>query len=192
MLIYYTKDENPKVFIVNYKVCFSSFEHLVRQNILLNGFNKKQLLKNASLYIIVRDPIKRFLSFYKDKIIDKIFNKLTFKQNCHQQLLKYYSKEYIMNKKFTIDNMINVLENGYNEAHLIPQSNIYKEALLINKNINILKIEDINFNKKICDIIKIDNFLNINKSKSIEIELNELQIIKLKKIYEEDYKNFNY
>ena len=192
MLIYYTKDENPKVFILNYKVGFSSFKHLVNKNILLNGKNKNQLLKNSSLYIIVRNPIKRFLSFYKDKIIDKIFNKETFKQNCHQQLLKYYSKEYIMNKKFTIDNMIDALENGYNEAHLIPQSNIYKEALLINKNINILKMDDINFNKKICDIIKIDNFLNINKSKSIEIELNELQIIRLKKIYEEDYKNFNY
>ena len=150
---------------------------------------------NIPLYLIVRNPIDRYISFYKDKIINQIHNLGHFNQDCHKAFLKFYDEEFIRSKEFNIDCVLYALENGYDDAHLNNQTNLYNYFYnrKTKKNIFFIKLDDIDFNDKILKLLKIDHLPKYNNTDSIgKIELRKDQIKRIKKIYKDDFKNFNY
>lgn len=194
MILYISKDKSV-VFLINFKACYSTFETLKKNNVIYtNNDINDDIFKNIPIYLITRDPIKRFVSFYKDKIINQLKNLKRFDQYCHKEFLKFYSEEFIKSDKFNIDSVLNALEKGnYNDAHLRHQNNNYHEIKKINKNIKIIKMEDEHFEDKICKLLNINELPKCNTTSHIQnIELSNEQINRLKKIYQDDYKEFNY
>jgi len=190
----YITNDNDVAFLINYKVCYSTFEYLKSQNILyLNNDIYDKIFNNIPIYFIVRNPINRFISFYKDKIINEIKIKKNFNQECNIKLLKFYEKDFIISDAFNIDHILVAIEKGYIDDHIKPQIELFNDVYQINKNINIIKIESFDFNSKMCNLIKIDEFPRYNNTDSISnIELNEEQIAKIQKIYIKDFIKFNY
>ena len=185
------------VFIINYKCLFSTFNKLVDNKNILKKKNIKsiQILSKKQFYIIVKNPIKRLISFYKDKILNqvKILNKFT--QNCIQELLKYYNKEFIISTKFNFSILVDAIKKGYRNKHFDPQFILYDEIkdFDININIQIMKVEDENFNTNL------ENILNTTLSKSnntdyiiFNEEIKQDDINYLKEFYKRDYELFNY
>ncbi len=67
----YKSTKNNNVFIINYKCCYSTFSALSNYK-LVSKVNIKELLANIddyNIHIVVREPISRLISFYKDKFI---------------------------------------------------------------------------------------------------------------------------
>ena len=162
-MIYITKDYR-NIFFINLKCCFSSFErNLLEEDKILklnikwsnNTLDNEMLSKipeDVKLYIIIRNPISRFCSFYKDKFV-ACFNcePKNNKQNCHICMYKYFSEEYILKKGLSISDIISAIKLGYNEGHISRQSDILK-CNIWNKDINIIRMEDPEFNN-ICKSI---------------------------------------
>ena len=186
--------DNSKAFLINYKVCYSSFEYLKSENILyINNNIYDKIFNNIPIYFLVRNPINRLISFYKDKIINEIKIKKKFDQDCHKELLKFYEKDFIISDEFNINHLINAIKKGYIDNHTKDQINLFNEVYEIHKNIIIIKMEDPDFNNKICNLINIDNLPKMNSTDSIlNINLNKKQIKKIKKIYIKDFIKFNY
>jgi hypothetical protein len=199
-MIFYLSENN--IFIINLKVCFTTFSKLQQNNIVkriyLEDLNNL-FLKKYNIYFIMRDPINRILSFYKDKIIN--INKLQKqkshnKQDCIKLLEKYYSGNI---SNMNISDIINAIKNGYDDPHIMLQTNEYDKLInILNKNnfekkIILLKIEDVNFNNKLCNLLNISNIECENNTFDIKMDscLLENDIIFLKKYYENDYFIYN-
>jgi hypothetical protein len=151
--------------------------------------------ENIPLYLIVRNPIDRFISFYKYKIMNQIHKLGYFNQNCQKAFLKFYDENFIRSKEFNIDCVLYALENGYDDPHINNQSSLYNYFYnkKTNKNIFFIKLDDIDFNDKILKLLKIDYLPKCNNTDSIEkIELTKDQIKRIIKIYKDDFKIFNY
>ena len=188
----YILQDNSAGFIINFKVCYTTFEMLIDKNIVYRSNN---IDENILLYLIVRNPIDRFISFYKDKIMNQIHKLGHFNQDCHKAFLKFYDEEFIRSKEFNIDCVLYALENGYHDAHLNNQSSLYNYFYnkKTNKNIFFIKLDDIDFNDKILKLLKIDHLPKCNNTDSIgKIELSKDQIKRIIKIYKDDFIIFNY
>ena len=191
--MYITKD-NTSAFLINYKVCYSTFEHLKSQDILYTNDNiHDKIFQDIPIYYIVRNPINRIVSFYKDKIINEIKKNGLFNQDCTTDLLKFYKKDFIMSDEFNINHLLIAIENGYRDSHVNPQIELYKIVSRVHQNINIIKMEDSDFDNKICNLLKIDILPKCNNTNSISnIKLNINQIKRIKKIYYYDFILFKY
>jgi len=210
MSLYLSKKTN-KVFIVNYKCCYSTFENLKFINklneiyvdysncsLFYKGIDKDIILdcNEYDFYLVMRDPIKRVISFYKDKVVRLVRHFENFSQECNQLLLNFYNKNYLI-KSFTISDLVGVMKMGYYDAHIQNQSILYHDHKnIIKKNINIIKMEEDNFNKKLSELIYGDSNSYIPKSNNTEgvlmdSVLSEDDIFFLKKYYDDDYKLYN-
>jgi hypothetical protein len=188
---------NKIIFIINYKCLFSTFN-----NDKLTFIKKERKIENIDLlpiknfYIIVKNPIKRLISFYKDKILNQVktLNKLS--QNCIQQLLNFYDEKFIKSKKFNFSCLVDAIKKGYRNDHFNPQHILYDDVKKFDTNINIeiMKVEDNKFNNNLKNILNIPMNKLINNTNHIifEEELKEDDIIFLKKFYKRDYELFNY
>ena len=185
------------IIIINLKVCYSTFEELKRLGYVSIYTIDKETINNCNIYIIVRDPIKKIISFYKDKILLQIKEYKLFNQYCTQELLLFHEKEDIISDNFTISTFIDCMKKGYFDNHIMKQCLHYNKIKEIySNNINIIKLEDPNFNNILSNILNID--INImknthnNKTDDIKLILSNDEILFLKEYYDEDYKLFQY
>mgnify|MGYP000317120053 CR=1 FL=1 len=103
----YKSTKNNNVFIINYKCCFSTFSVLVNYKIV-SEINIKELLTNINNYnihIVVREPISRVISFYKDKFVQAP------QSNSNYDPIEY--KKHL-NKYFADYANIDLIENDFN------------------------------------------------------------------------------
>lgn len=178
-MIYITPDYK-NIFFINLKVCFSSFEVLYKKNKLLKlniGYNDKlidesmfdKIDPSVKLYIIMRCPYSRICSFYKNKFVDD-FKKVPVNDGGSQkEMYKYFCEKKIRNGEFTITDMINMIKLGYRNDHIKLQSDIVN-SYSFNKNINIIKLEDPEFNTILKSILGYD-MPHVNSSGGGKIDM---------------------
>lgn len=161
-MLYITNDYK-NIFFINLKCCYSSFENILVKkgriiklnkeydNSILNQDILEKIPDDVKLYLIVRSPYSRFCSFFQDKFINCI--DIDNEQECHEIMYNYYDKEIIRSSEFTIKHLIDAMKRGYNEDHIIPQSNILKYNIF-KKDITVLRLEDPHFYKECIPILK--------------------------------------
>lgn len=203
-----TKDKE-NVFVVSLKAGFSSFCKLVKLGkIFWLDRNNIKYYANKNIYLIVRNPYNRFLSFYNEKFIVPYNNthiqvENNIKNNeqlCQKLIYKYHNKEDIFNMNFKLSDLIECIKKGYKdyekdnivESHFAKQINTLKYIKTNNK-INIIKFEDDDFNEKIKNIIGI-SFPHENNNKSNKIKHNLTKESKdfIYDYYKEDFETFCY
>jgi len=179
-MLYITPDYK-NVFFINFKVCFSSFQALYKENKILKltmGFDDKiinesmldKIDPNVKLYIIMRCPYSRICSFYKNKFVDA-FKKdpVHDKEYCQRLMYRYFGEEKVRKGEFTITDMVNMIKSGYRDEHIKLQSSIIGNYSF-NKNINIIKLEDPEFNTILKSILGY-NMPHINSSGGGKIDM---------------------
>lgn len=193
-MIYITKDYK-NIFFVNLKCCFSTFENMVINKNLYRLNEKYSKIKNdVKLYIIIRNPYNRFISFYNDKFkccFDGTYKDYD-KQTCQKNIFKYYPESKIRNLNFEINDLINCIKKGYWDPHLDFQNSITKYNNFGKKLIH-LKIENENFNDNLQNIIgcKIPKSNSTSHLKKTNI-LTDSDKSYIYNLYYEDFKQFSY
>jgi hypothetical protein len=164
-MLYITPDYK-NIFFINLKVCYSSFGVLYKENKVLKlniGWNDNRIDESmldkidpsVKLYIIMRCPYSRICSFYKNKFVDT-FKKVPVNDGeCQKEMYKYFCEKKIRNGEFTITDMINMIKLGYRNPHIKLQSDILSNYSF-KKNINIIKLEDPEFNNILKSILGYD------------------------------------
>ena len=199
----YSSKDGTKIFLINLKCYYSSFEHLASQNKVLK-MKREQLnsLKgNPTFYMIVKNPYKRLLSFYKDKFIRNVhqFNSNTICndltkciQICQKNMLNYASKDKIKNKQFSENDFINALKKGYDDSHLTPQSIVYKDTQQYTKNIHLIYIDDPEQRKFLEQLIgyTFPHLNKINGSNNYTITPKVIEYVNKK--YDEDFNHLHF
>lgn len=136
--------------------------------------SKSREYKDYIKFAVYRDPVKRFLSLYKNKILgqDKEFEekykKNNIKSNELKTFIRFAKKE--LNNKMVCD------------PHLLPQHLLYKTSDVD----YIVPIDKLNIfikNKLGCNID-----LKLNPTDYINFKADERELREIKEIYSEDYK----
>lgn len=201
-MIYVTKDYQH-VFFINLKCGYSTFEKLYKtgkilklnkeyqNNVFYSEIFDKINIDSVTIWTIMRNPLSRLCSFYKDKFYNCFLeHNLQYRnQKCQIEMYKIYNKQKIENREFTISEFVDSINRGYIDDHIIPQSKLFSFNLF-KKDINILQMEDIDFNKKCRDIIGIELLPKENVTNSSNIVLMESDKDILIKIYKEDIESF--
>lgn len=197
---------NNNIFIINYKCGFSTFEHLKYHEKIIQDINLNDCINNLdqyNFYIIVRNPIKRFISYYKDKFIQAPRENKNFDEYSYGLYLNKYFQNYNFNnydfttKKFNINILCEMIKNGFDsEDHLVLQSQgEYNQIIEKDHKINIIKMEDKNFNSILCDLFNYnENIIDVNNTKNVLFEeiINDENLLYLKKLFNEDFDKFDY
>lgn len=113
--------KNGYIFLINLKCGYSTFENLRDLGIVKYTYNY-----NYPAFIITRDPYTRLVSFYKDKLIKNMTPDLT--QLCQKELLKYFTKDELINKKISFERFIKSLAKGYMDDHVKPQYEVLQRT----------------------------------------------------------------
>ena len=195
--MYYISKYKKNIIIINLKVCYSTFQAL-KSNGYIDSFNiDPEKINNYNVYILVRDPIKKLLSFYKDKILTQVKHKKIFNKFCTKGLLSFNDEKFIISDNYTFSSFLDCLKKGYNDEHIIKQCTYYNYIKTIYfKEINIIKLENLDINNILSNIlnINIDIIKNThhNKTENIIINLSDDEKLFIKDYYKEDYKIFSY
>jgi len=123
--MYYISKCKKNIIIINLKVCYSTFETLRKNGYIENYTIDPKTINNYNLYIIVRDPIKKILSFYKDKILKQVKYLKVFNQHCTQKLLSFNDEKFIISDNYTISSFLDCMKKGYNDEHIMKQCEYY-------------------------------------------------------------------
>ena len=166
--VYFIEDDVPRYQKNLYLEKKSQFKNKINLIKIFPNAQKFQKVEVGLKCCIIRDPIKRFISAYKNRILfhkDEKFNNLS------------------------VDEVLEKLENGlFENTHFLPQS------FFLGNNLDyfniVADVENINLFEK-----KINNFFNKQikfpkiqqGGKEFKIKLNLDQIIKIKNIYAEDF-----
>ena len=133
------------------------------QNIIHNPHHVRYFItqKNYKLITIVRDPYRRLVSGYVDKILGNNYNYLQFCKN----IMQFYRRDFNDKRRVTFEEFVNyvVAHKNYHamDEHFKPQSYCYH--LNMPKN-TIMKLEDIKPIKEFFDEQGFtQNFINYNK-----------------------------
>ena len=133
--------------------------------------------RNYIKFAVLRDPMERFLSFYRNKILAQDH---WFKEKCQEKNIQIDSlKSFVDFAKKEIDNKMTC------DLHLLPQSLYYKKSDVD----YIVPIEKLSIFIK--NKLKFDDDLKINSSNHIPISIgidDAKELEKIKKLYEKDYK----
>jgi hypothetical protein len=97
MVLFCTPDEKI-IFIINLKCGYSTFMNLKSMNIVKDICYLPFIFKKAKVFMIVRDPVERFISFYKNKFLQKH----RFGEESQLNMINHYSKSFILSNQFTI------------------------------------------------------------------------------------------
>lgn len=210
-MLYLTTDYE-KLLFVNLKCCFSTCQDLVQKGMLIKlnvGYDNKRVKDDViktlwklkrkrynqlPAYIIVRNPEKRLISFYRDKFVkNKIMDGKVLWQVCQKNMLKYIPEQRILDDRFTFHQFINTLKQGYSDGHINSQINILKQHRLLNSLIH-LRMEEPNFNLQLAQLLNISPESipknNHTGGKQIEISLEDKIFIRQK--YQKDFLKFGY
>jgi len=195
--MYYISNCKKNIIIINFKVCYSTFEIFKLNGYIENYSIDPKTINNYNVYIIVRDPIKKILSFYKDKILNQVKYLKVFNQYCTQELLLFNDKDFIISDNYNFSSFLNCMKKGYNDEHISKQCIHYNYIKnFYNKNINIIKLEDLNFNNILSNILNINIDIikeaHANKTENITINLSYDDELFIKDYYKDDYKIFSY
>ncbi|MCH2181102.1 MAG: sulfotransferase family protein [Mariniblastus sp.] len=136
-------------------------------------------------FTLVRDPVRRFLSFYSDKILS---------QSLTGNLTIATPGQYGYRTNMSLDDAIEVAVGGQFEAdmHVIPCSQVIDQAGVTLRHIG--RVED--FASSIDQIeqetgVRLPR-LHLNPAKRIPLLINEAQFKKLSHYYAEDQERFGY
>jgi len=201
-MIYVTKDY-ANVFFINLKCGYSTFQKLYtdghiyklnieyNDNILDNAVLEKINKNEVKLWLIMRCPYKRICSFYTDKFINCFQPNNTIYRNqlCQRNIYKFVDKEKIEKLEFTVSEFIETIKNGYVDSHIDPQCNILKHNVF-NKDVNVIKFEDSNFND-ICERIIGTVLPKENVTNSSASILNESEKEYIFNKYTKDFELYN-
>ena len=192
------------------------------QNIIHNPYHVRYFIthKKYKIITIVRDPYRRLVSGYIDKILGNNYNYLQFCKN----IMRFYKRDFNDPKKVTFTEFVNyvVAHKNFNvmDEHFKPQSYCFHPNMPNNK---IMKLEDIKPIKQFFSEQEfLQNFINYNKDVinhyKVQVEhheivydkdatyfnqfekvipkykyfLNEDLKDKIYKFYEDDFRNFQY
>jgi hypothetical protein len=201
----YISKNHTTLFYINYKCCYSTFYELAQKGHVISLDNNGTCLNLAlskivspritSVYIIVRSPYLRLISFYNDKFLKCFVKNKCVNQGCQNNMYKYFSKEKIESMNFTFSDLITAMKKGYSDPHIYKQSNILKQKIS-GKQINILKMDDPDFNTKLSKMLNTE----IPKSNSTETVENKITINDITSadkeyiynLYKNDFITFNY
>ena len=200
----YLNNEGDKVFIINLKCCFSTFETMTKENKtrkitkkymndridtnVVSGWKKVLMLDP---YIIVRNPYKKLYSFYYDKFVVNINNPPYDNQLSQITMQNYVPIEKLKEHKFTFDDFLETIKKGYKDDHIIPQSILYK-YYKFKKPVTILKVED-NFDERLSELLNLKRSdISHSNSHTYELELTENQKRFIYETYKDDFINFGY
>jgi hypothetical protein len=215
-MLYVTKNHNT-LFYINYKCCYSTFYELAQRGILINLDNNGICLnlelcktifpKITSMYIIVRSPYSRLLSFYNDKFLKCFVKNKSINQMCQNNMYKYFSKDKLENINFKFSDLIEAMKKGYSDAHIHNQTNILKQKIILkqknvsrqriqDKQINVLKMEDPDFNNKLSKLLNTE-IPKTNSTESVEnkITINDISAADkdyIYNLYKTDFITFKY
>tara|TARA_B100001063_G_scaffold138607_2_gene129501 strand:+ start:7848 stop:8486 length:639 start_codon:yes stop_codon:yes gene_type:complete len=208
----FISNDNKNIFIVNFKCGFSSFCKLVElKKIRWLDINTINNYPSSNIYLIVRNPYNRFLSFYNEKFVSAYNNTHIQKENrvklgknneqlCQKLLYKYHNKDDLFNMRFSITDLINCIKKGYKDyepphhttSHMIKQSECVKNIKNINK-LKIIKLEDTDYSIKLGKILGFKfPHENNNKSSNLMHLLDNKDKQFIYEYYKEDFEMFNY
>jgi len=207
-MIYLTLD-GCNIFFINLKCAFSTFNNLyekkkiyklnidwLNNQIDQNIYNKINHSK-LKLYIIVRNPYNRLISFYNDKFINcfKARNSVASNQKCILEMYTYVNRGKVENKQFTFSEFIDTLKKGYNDGHIHPQKDIYRFNIF-GVDFNVLKLDEPDFKDKIKRILgfvpeKLNTTDNLENRITID-KLTQADKDYIYKKYRDDFVMFNY
>ena len=167
--------------------CPELIHKISRQYIIDHKVIKKNLIEFA----IIRDPIDRFKSFYKDKILGSGWS---------PKIKKEFIETYNLSTNNNIDEDIEklcMIPDSRSEIHFRSQYYIINQSKLT-KNPKIFNIDNFDFVKNFLYSIITDkhnkvlkNLYNFQKSKNIQLNLSNKSISFLKSRYIEDYEMIN-
>lgn len=170
----------------SYKVAFSSLNHLVWDKKLV-FFDKKDLEKidfnDFKSLALIRNPIRRIESIYKDKIV--INANPDHIQECQKEIINIFSRDVFFNKQITFEDFICNLHKFINsDAHFYPQNYFIPDS--IDK---YLSIENIG------DTSSLENIIGCKlpvKNKTPKIKLKWTKEMKniIYSLYDIDFKRF--
>ncbi len=118
-MVVYIKGNN--VFYVNLKCGYTTFERMRRADVVHYYYAST---RGKTTYFITRDPYKRLESFYREKMIKNLTPR--FNQFCQRKLLKFFSRERLINKQVSFKEFIKAVAQGYSDEHIAPQTSTIK------------------------------------------------------------------
>ena len=147
--------------------------------ILKTPFNPNEK-KNLIEFAIVRDPIERFKSFYKDKILGN-----GWPNNTRKKFMEAYNLLPEEDVNDFIDKIVNIPDK-FSEIHFRSQYYIINQSRISNE-IKLFNFKDFNKIKSFLEIIvlnkfkkKLINLGHFQKSQSCLLNISENSLIKLK------------
>ena len=222
---FYHRDK--KIFVsTNFKVMYSSLSYFSKKdkdfNFIRIDFRSNFQIPYLEHYLLVRNPYKRVISFYKDKLL-----RFPYRDKTPYLQWRYVEKlifpyldidEQLDSEKKIIEKLShtsltyfihNILPYIYHlDTHLTPQSWIvfprqykngrtvcvnFKEKLPVFKNVKIVKIESKQEMKKFAEKINFDLTIKKHSTQNFKNPLLTSNNIKsIYQIYEKDFTIFNY
>ena len=124
---------------MSYKCGYSTFRELEARGVVgCIESNIDNLKLYSKIYIIVRNPIARVISFYKDKFI---LYRHQLVQPSQIAMLQYASAKKIQSGDFSFSDLVNAIQDGYSNEHIYNFSNIKPAFDVLKKPFTVLKLD---------------------------------------------------
>lgn len=207
-LEYYIDDKRKIIYVENAKVACTSIKLAMFEPDIENAMDIHEKLREKAVYsvppsksgyytfTVIRDPVRRFISCYKDKVLrkgDENTELSIFDLKFYKVIFRIFSGERYHGSKtdiVTFAKIVSSIPDSLSDRHF--RSQYYMKAKS-SQNIEFIKLEDLSaFWGKMMEVydlpaLRKENSTKINFSIS-NIELNALSMI-LNEKYEHDYES---